>query len=293
MAKIVLQSDIDQQYQKLRSLTDGFSALSRELSFSLSYVSSAFKRSGGKTTIISTCRLQSKYLIQIAGTLHDGAELLRLSKDTLQNLDTTIRQEINNQSIFSMGQLSFGDTSSDQIVATADGAHNIEFNGGTYRALNYEQFILSQNDYDGECFGYGYNNEGCTATSWCMGLSMITGQSYNPTDAQMWINGVGATFKGQGTSVWGNQAAMLSEAYNQLQNGKPSVFYGYHSYGNGGCMHAVTIVGISESADINNLQMSDFLVIDPWGGEVKTLDQVNYTGFPSGSRLITYSDDLP
>ena len=58
-------------------------------------------------------------------------------------------------------------------------------------------------------------------------------------------------------------------------------------------MHAVTIVGVSETADINNLKMSDFLVVDPWGGEVKSLDQVNYTSYPDGSRLITYGSDLP
>ena len=293
MSRIVLQSDIDQQYQKTCMLTDNFGSLAVRMVARLIVLTSSFKKCSGQTTIISACRLQAKNLMNVTDSLKDCAELLRISKDTMQNLDATIRQEINNQDLMTLNQLSYGDTTSNQIVANQDGTHVVVINGVAYHALNYEPNILSQNDYDGECFGYGFGNEGCTATAWCMGLSMITGKSYNPTDSQMWTNGIGATFEGQGGSVWGGQSEMLAEAYNQIQNGKPSLFYAYHSFTDGGSMHAVTIVGVSETADINNLKMSDFLVVDPWGGEVKSLDQVNYTSYPDGSRLITYGSDLP
>lgn len=169
-----------------------------------------------------------------------------------------------------------------------------------YSILEYEGHIMSQNDYDGPEFEYGWNNCGCTATSWCMGLSMITGKKYVPNSSEMWDTDPaggwsGAKFPGQGESVWGDPYAMMQEAYNQLQNGKPSVFYAQTS----NCPHAVTIVGIAENADPNNLKLEDFLVVDPWGwdnpgeSQVKRLSDVGYVGYPGYSRLITYSNNLP
>ena len=226
------------------------------------------------------------YFSSLNVTLQQGVTIANTSAESFENTDITLRKLYSDW----LPEDVKSSPVSNQKVSNV-GTYN--FNGSTYNSLDFQNSVMSQNDYDGECFGEGIYNEGCTATSWCMGLSMTTGKDYNPTDNQMWINGVGATFKGQGDSVWGNPSAMLSEAYNQLQNGKPSVFYGYHSFGSGGCMHAVTVVGVSETADVNSLKMSDFLVVDPWGGETKTMDQVNYTSFPDGSRLITYSDDLP
>ena len=184
-----------------------------------------------------------------------------------------------------------GNSNSDQEALKPNLSNVKDYNGTTYHALNYENNIMSQNSYDGYEFGYGDYNDGCTATSWCMGLSMMDGEKYDPTSSEMWINGEGATFKGQGESIWGDEASMLKEAYKQLMNGKPSVFYAEHYFSptsSAKCPHAVTIVGVSSTANPDALTMNDFLVVDPWGGVTKTLAEVNYCGYPGYSRLITY-----
>lgn len=130
--KIVLQNDIDLQYQKFSELTKDYSVLAKEFFFRLSLVSGAFRRSGGQTTIVSTCKLQSRRLIDIANTLRDGAELMRISKEKMQNLDATIRQEINNTNLMTVNQLSYGDATSDSQVWESEKAYWDSFIGTRY-----------------------------------------------------------------------------------------------------------------------------------------------------------------
>ena len=278
-------SDLQAQAAELSAIASDFENQYRTAVNAMQNMKSAMSVAMGLNMEIKS-RIMILYFSSLNVTLQQGVSIANTSATSFENTDVTLRKLYSN---WLPSEVKATSVSNQEVSKVG----TYVYNGNKYNSLGFQNSIMSQNDYDGEYFGYGDYNEGCTATSWCMGLSIITGKKYVPTDDKMWINGVGATFKGQGESVWGNPTAMLSEAYNQLQNGKPSVFYGYHSFGNGGCMHAVTVVGVSESADVNNLKMSDLLVVDPWGGEVKSLNQVNYTSFPSGSRLITYSDELP
>lgn len=228
-----------------------------------------------------------KNLKSLKNSLRTGAKVAAQCATSYQNADKVLRDEIGD----SLPQDVINSPVSNQEVFNSPLANTKEYNNTTYHALDYEDNIMSQNSYDGYEFGYGDYNAGCTATAWCMGLSIMDGKKYNPTSSEMWINGEGATFKGQGISVWGNETNMLKEAYNQLMNGKPSVFYAEHYFSpdsTSKCPHAVTIVGITSTANPEKLTMNDFLVVDPWGGVTKTLAEVNYCGYPRYSRLITY-----
>ena len=166
--------------------------------------------------------------------------------------------------------------------------------GQEYYSVNYAGKLKSQNQYDGPQFGYGYNNVGCTATAWSSGMSILTGKEYNPTSYTFWKPGVGATWAGTSGKVEGDQATALSTAYNELMQGKPSVYYGsMHN----GTSHAVLVVGVRAGADPNNLQPSDFLVGDsgrysnPYGDYSTTLDRVGYNY--SYNRIQKYGNNLP
>ena len=289
--RIVLQNEIDQQYSRFQCLTKNFSDLTKDISLRLSLVSGAFRRSGGQTTIISTCRLQSRCLLDIAVVLHDGAELLRISKETMRNLDETIRQEINNKDLPSVQKMTFGDTTSAQIIANPDGSYNMEFNGDTYHVLNYEPFVLSQNDdninHDNYMDVDGVN-QGCTITCMAIIWWMMHGQDAfrDPSEFCLYYNGINSNIN----AVWakGNismsgamsQSDALSIAYGQLSEGKPCMMYANHSYG----PHAVVIVGVKEGADAGNLSPNDFLIIDPWDGQTKSLSDIGYySNFMIGS----------
>ena len=124
----------------------------------------------------------------------------------------------------------------------------------------------------------------CTSTAWCMGLSIMTGQSYDPTQPPYW-GANGAVYKGYDRVISTN---VLQHAYDQLQSGKPSMFYAYNGNNISG-RHAVTIVGVAEGADASNLQPKDFLVIDPGDGKIKNLTEVGFTNY--NGTLYTYKDN--
>ena len=50
-----------------------------------------------------------------------------------------------------------------------------------------------------------------------------------------------------------------------------------------GCDHVVTIVGVKQTAKTGSLSLGDFLIVDPWGGSVTTLDK--YTSIDCGWSL--------
>lgn len=181
-----------------------------------------------------------------------------------------------------------------QQDAASKGLIISDVGGQEYYSVNYAGKLKSQNQYDGPQFGYGYNNVGCTATAWSSGMSILTGKEYNPTSYTFWTPGVGSTWCGTSGKVEGDQALALSTAYNELMQGKPSVYYGsMHN----GTSHAVLVVGVKASADPNNLQPSDFLVGDsggysnPYGDHSTTLDQVGYNY--SYNRIQKYGNNLP
>lgn len=290
--KFVLQNDIDLQYQRFKELTNDYAVMAKDFFFRLSLVSGAFRRSGGQTTIVSTCRLQSRRLFDVAMTLHDGAELLKLSKDTMRNLDETIRQEINNTDMLTLNNLTYGDGASSQMIANPDGTINIDYNGEIFHTVNYENYVLCQND---EAINHGNYmdvdgvNMGCTITCMAMIWWMMNGENAfrDPSDFCLYYNGNNSDI----SAVWGkgnismsgamSQNDALASAYAQLSEGKPCMMYANHSYG----PHAVVIVGMRDGVDPSKLSSNDFLVVDPWDGQTKALSEV---GYYSNYKIGTY-----
>lgn len=141
---------------------------------------------------------------------------------------------------------------------------------GTYDVVkNMDKFALDQRKY---------GSYTCTGTSWAMTRNINDNKNtLKPTEKSNW--GSGGCKWPKASKVTGSQQNMLSAAYKQLQQGKASTIYGkYYPYGKskGLSPHAVTIVGVKPTADPKKLKMSDFLVIDPWGGTTKNLGDLKY-----------------
>ena len=290
--KIVLQNDIDQQCRKFFQLSFNFQFLSRDISRCLSSVSDAFRRSGGQSTIIKTCKMQARCLSDLTRTLADGSELLRIAKETMQNLDAVIRQEVNNADMPTVYGLSYGDATSDAVVLSA-AVTGDSVNGENYYVTDYKGFIFCQNDPNINRDGYmnvDGISQGCTITCMAMLLSIMTGQYHDPTEFASAYNESNPSCSDV-NAVWDRAVDMsgfqdpgdvYATAYDQIINGKPSIIYANRSYG----PHAVLVVGVREGADPCNLSSSDFLVVDPWDGATKSLSDVGYNG---NYRIGTYN----
>ena len=131
---------------------------------------------------------------------------------------------------------------------------------------------LDQNAYN--LYNYsGTANWGCCATAYATGLSIITGQSYNPES--FWYGQT--THYTQGHV--GNTTAFDANAiYNNLLAGKPTMVHYEYYKGDYTSEHWVLIIGVRDGAQQNSLQYSDFTVIDPWGGAEKNLTSIGYWG---------------
>lgn len=107
---IIVHEDIDNLYNRFSDLAIRFAQSYKSINSTLMGVEGCYRRSGGKQNVALTCMLQSQRLLNVCGTLNQGAELLRMSKDQMRTLDQIIRQEVNNTDLPSLSQLSFGDS---------------------------------------------------------------------------------------------------------------------------------------------------------------------------------------
>ncbi|MBP3632950.1 MAG: peptidoglycan-binding protein [Oscillospiraceae bacterium] len=123
---------------------------------------------------------------------------------------------------------------------------------------NYSRFIVSG------------RNQGCTATSACMVISMAKGKTVFPknypwySDGCHWENTKYITSEGRSTK--------LLQIANQLKKGRAIALWA-NEY------HMVCVIGLRSGANMNNLKASDFLIIDPYGGYVTTLNNANHGGY--------------
>jgi len=128
-----------------------------------------------------------------------------------------------------------------------------------------EDYIFNQSDYDR--FLKNGKNVGCTATALATAYSIYNNTMLSPdSESIKWTTGVGVTW-GPQTKWTGYASNDLVAAYDYLQKDIPVILR--LKKGDGG--HSVTLVGVAKNADRNNLSKADFLVIDPWGGVVKSL----------------------
>lgn len=83
---------------------------------------------------------------------------------------------------------------------------------------------------------------------------------------------------------------VLNTAYERLDNGSPSIV-SVNSSGSGTDWHTVVVTGVKSSAIVKKnsggqLEMSDFIIYDPWNGAQRTLDRAgNHTDNVSCSKL--------
>lgn len=121
MAKqIILRDDIDQQYTRFVDLNRSFNYSYTCINNELELIVSSYVRSGGKMNAILACQSQSKMLLNVCNTLDQGAELLRISKETMRNLDDTIRQNINNSDQLTIENFTYGDNGSGARIVTQE-----------------------------------------------------------------------------------------------------------------------------------------------------------------------------
>lgn len=139
---------------------------------------------------------------------------------------------------------------------------------GTYDVVkNVDKFALDQRKY---------SKYACTGTAWAMTRNINDGKTtIKPLDKSNWGSS-GCKWPGS-KQVTGSNQSMLSAAYSQLQQGKVCTIYGKHPVSGSSQPHAVTIIGVKPTADPKKLKISDFLVIDPWGGTTKNMSDVKYT----------------
>ena len=125
-------------------------------------------------------------------------------------------------------------------------------------------------------YGTEFSKYGCMAMAYTVGLSALGVGEYNPT----------AFFAGQCYTTKGhiNYPSSPFDAtsiYNNLKAGKPALV---HYIWSGG-QHWVCVIGIRAGAPINNLQPSDFIVIDPSGGAEKMLSSCGSFGLRSSLEM--------
>jgi len=152
------------------------------------------------------------------------------------------------------------------------------FNGNNYKLADgvAEEYYYNQTNYDkfiSPNLGY---NVGCTATAIATACSIKRGTTVDPTDIP-WCSdpsSVGVYNYAWDTytdvvlpmGTYDKNAALLA-SYEQIKNGYPVLM---RLTGNPG--HHVTIIGVNENADPNNLSMSDFIIVDPADGTIKNLN---------------------
>lgn len=115
------------------------------------------------------------------------------------------------------------------------------------------------------------SNEGCCATAYATGLSIVTGKDYDPT--QFWDTSAGTTRYSEGHVIDGSYDP--GTVYEALKNGKPTMLN--YSYAGGAGQHWVLITGTRSGADgfdPNNITTADFIALDPATGKEVPLTDV-------------------
>lgn len=137
------------------------------------------------------------------------------------------------------------------------------------------EYCFNQKDYSRFENSAG-KNRGCTATAMCIAYSIYHDSTLSPNDVKWCWAGTSweyckrysdsnKTYKGYCYT----QSEGLKAVYNCLMNDDKPIIVGVNGLGSD---HVVTVVGVKQGADINSLSLSDFLIVDPWGGNISTLN---------------------
>lgn len=144
---------------------------------------------------------------------------------------------------------------------------------GYNKAYCYDQF-----DYDR--YIVSGRNQGCSAVSACMVLSMAKGKAVSPktypwySDGCHWENM--SYIKSEGAST------KLSQIVGQLKKGRAIALWA-NEY------HCVCVIGCRGDANMSKLKASDLLIVDPATGSVTTLDKAQRGGYEYTSYRMYYA----
>ncbi len=146
-----------------------------------------------------------------------------------------------------------------------------DYSGKTY--TNYyvvkgydPKYCYNQYDYNRFWSKKQKKNVGCTAVSYAMILSMDKGKKVSPNNSsEIPWGSAGASYPKTQAIGYNSLSKQFSLAAEQLQKGKAVWFRANSS-------HTVVVIGIRKNANLSKLKASDFLIIDPAGGKVTTLD---------------------
>ena len=214
---------------------------------------------GGGTSVqaIEDMGLQyRKMQKQLEGLVSNTVEFMKNVNDTFRQRDINL---------------------ADKILTAAKDA--IVVGNNIYNApSNYNNYVMNQWNY-GKFNDSVYGNSGCGAVSLAMALSIINDKAYNPETDIGWIDGVGVVWSPFHSYNNIDNNTRLKILYEELQQGNPSVIRVGSKY------HYVTVVGLDEDADVNNLKWEDFLIADPGYGDICRADR--YTLNPYGGQIVT------
>lgn len=185
------------------------------------------------------------------------------------------------------GDISF-DVAAKTNANTTTNGNTYDYNDSTFDVVpNFKsEYCFNQKDYSRFVNKSG-SNRGCTATAMCIAYSIYHDSALSPNDVKWsWLgtsweycnrySDSNKTYKGNEYT----QNEALKAAYNCVLNSGKPIIVGVNGLG---CDHVVTIVGVKHNSDENNLTLEDFLIVDPWGGTICTLN--TYTSLDCGWGL--------
>ncbi len=129
-------------------------------------------------------------------------------------------------------------------------------------------FCLDQNDYSK--FIMNGRNQGCTAVSACIAISIKRGSLCNPKSYPWSSQGCSWNYcKGISSE---SSSKKLQQIAKLIQQGKAVALWANEN-------HMVCVVGVRKGANLNSLKSSDLLIVDPYGGKITTLNKAQRGGY--------------
>ncbi len=200
------------------------------------------------------------------------AAILDSGPDALQEIDRRYksdlkewRKKVNHQDIL---WVTGGGATAQEIVIDLKQTSKINL------TPNMGNYSYRQGDYSEFTYPYGYN-AGCAAVAHAIGLSIVTGEPYDPR--QFWHDGErGYQTYYDRVHIGGWESYNPEIIYQNLVAGKPTqlaYIYASSPASQEDADHFVIITGIKEGADPHNLSFDDFLVIDPAYGDERLLSE--------------------
>jgi len=165
-----------------------------------------------------------------------------------------------------------------------------EYNGTIFNVVpNFKlEYCYNQLDYSRFNNKYGYNR-GCTAVAMACSYSIRNNTPLSPNDVfwcaqgTIWEYAMRYTDTSNKCYSGGtyNQTQALGAIYDCVTNGLP-IIVGVNGSGSD---HVVTVVGIREGAQRNTLTIDDILIVDPFGGNICSLNAYESIDCSWGLRI--------